>query len=105
MSILSRPLKGGGKKNPKDPFYWVFQEFGWNPASGATGGAKGSAGKRYRRYLSKGAGKAKPGAFFMRAGAGKLGEAKHVIENSLAAAVQRFQSHGSHAIKLRTTKR
>ena len=26
-----KPLKGGGAKNPNDPYYWRWQEFGWTP--------------------------------------------------------------------------
>lgn len=88
-----RPLKNGGVKNPKDPFYWRWLEFGWNPASGATGG-KGAKGKRTRRLLAKrGAAKAKPGASFLRnAVTGKQGEAIRTIERTLGPAIQKLNT-------------
>jgi HK97 gp10 family phage protein len=94
-----RPLKNGnakiaGAKNPNDPFYWRWQEFGWNPASGATGGAKGAKGKRTRRLLARrGAAKAKPGASFLRnAVTGKQGEAVRTIERTLGPAIQKLNT-------------
>ena len=72
-----RPAKGGarGAKNYRDPFYWRWLDKGWTPASRATGG-RGKAGAKVRRELNKsGAAKARPGAFFMRAGAAALGAA------------------------------
>lgn len=93
-----KPLKGGSAKNPNDPFYWRWQEFGWNPSSGASGGARGAQGKRYRRALGKrGGAKAKPGAAFLRNAASKLPQALQAFEKSLAPAVQRFQSKGARA--------
>lgn len=43
--ISVRPLRGkrqtklgkAGSKNPNDPFYWIFQEFGWQPRPSKTG--------------------------------------------------------------------
>jgi HK97 gp10 family phage protein len=94
-----RPLKSGGAKNPNDPYYWRWQEFGWNPASTETGG-KGAAGKRNRRALNKrfkGAAKRKPGANFMRSAASKLPQALQAFEQSLGPQVQRFQTQGARA--------
>lgn len=69
-----RPAKRAlrGAKNPADPFYWRWLNFGWNPA----GADRSAAGKRERRRLNRiGAAKAKQGAHFLEAGARMLGQA------------------------------
>lgn len=73
-----RPAKGGarGAKSYKDPFYWRWLEFGWNPANGDTS----TAGKRARRKLNRsGAPKQVRGMEFLRGGAKKLGQALEVF--------------------------
>lgn len=43
--VSVRPLRGkrqnklgkAGSRNPNDPFYWIWQEFGWNPRPPKTG--------------------------------------------------------------------
>lgn len=75
-----RPAKRGGRggKNPRDPFYWRWLNFGWNAARASDG--LGRAGKRHRRDLRKsGAAKRIPGRFFLEAGAAKLGQALKVF--------------------------
>lgn len=91
-----KPLKGGGAKNPRDPYYWRWQEFGWNPAGDVrTGGRtlqqRSSAARRYRRFVSKqGGAKAKPGARFMTGASAKLPDALRVIEQQLGPQVQKL---------------
>lgn len=66
-----RPAKGAarGAKSHRDPYYWRWINFGWNPA----GGDATRAGKAERRKLNqRGAPKAKPGAHFLEAGARML---------------------------------
>lgn len=85
-----RPLKGGGARNPNDPFYWRWQEFGWNPATASIDGA-GRAGKRARRQLVRaGAAKRKPGAAFLRGAVSRQGEALRRIEQTLGPQIRRL---------------
>lgn len=73
-----KPLRPGGAKNPNDPYYWRWQEFGWNP------GRRGES-KRQRRVLNRrGSAKRVPGKGFLRAAVDKLPEALAAFE--LAAA-------------------
>jgi hypothetical protein len=83
-----RPLKGGSARNPKDPFYWRWQEFGWQPATGPRRG--GSRAVR-RADARPGTGARKPGAFFLRGATGKSSEALRAFEQTFAPQVQRFQ--------------
>jgi hypothetical protein len=85
-----RPLKNGSAKNPNDPFYWRWVDKGWNPARGG----RPSSRRARRVQTSAGTTAAKPGAFFMRAGAAKLPEALRIFEQTLAPQVQRFQTRG-----------
>lgn len=57
-----KPLKRGGAKNPRDPYYWRWLEFGWKTTKG-----RKIAGKE-----------------FMQKGAKKLGNALTVFETSIA---------------------
>lgn len=71
-----RPAKGGarGAKNYRDPFYWRWLNFGWNPRGPYKGTAQQiSLARRQQRGL-KGP-KARPGAHFLEAGARMLGAA------------------------------
>lgn len=91
-----RPAKKGqrGGRNPLDPFYWRWQEFGWNPASSATGGY-GKAGRRERRRLNKiGAAKRVPGVAFLRKSARMLGQALQVFIQKIGPQIQRFNVTG-----------
>lgn len=90
--------KWRGKVDPRDPFYWRWLEFGWNPASGRTGGRYGRQGKKYRRNLNElGVGKMKPGARFLSQAAGRLLAALPVIESALAPAVAKLNQRRAAA--------
>jgi HK97 gp10 family phage protein len=85
-----KPLKGGGAKNPNDPYYWRWVEFGWNPASGSTT-------KAQRRYLNKrfsafrkAGNTVKPGAAFLRGAVAKQGEALRRVEQTLGPQLRRL---------------
>lgn len=57
-----KPIKGGGAKNPRDPYYWRWLEFGWKTKKG-----RKIAGKE-----------------FLQSGAKKLGDALTVFETSIS---------------------
>jgi hypothetical protein len=86
-----KPLKNGSARNPNDPYYWRWIDKGWNPARG---GERTTRAARRRAQAAGRTASAKPGAFFMRAGAAKLPEALRVFETTLAPQVQRFQTGG-----------
>lgn len=84
-----RPVKGAarGSRSAKDPFYWRWIDKGWTPA----GGDRSAAGRRDRRRLNReGAPKAKPGAFFIRGAAVKLGEALQVFLRKIEPAIAKL---------------
>lgn len=86
-----RPAKKGnrGGKNPNDPFYWRWINWGWNPAKASDG--VGLAGVRFRRKLNKmGATKRQPGARFLEAGAAKLGEALQIFVKVIGPQIERL---------------
>ena len=86
-----RPAKAGqrGAKNPSDPYYWRWLQFGWNPASGPKRNSR--AAKRERRRLNQiGAAKRVPGAKFLEAGAAQLGAALQAIMPKLQAAIAKL---------------
>lgn len=86
--------KWRGKVDPRDPFYWRWLEFGWNPA----GRDRSAAGKRERRRLAKiGAPKVKQGAGFLRAAAGRLLTALPVIESALRPAIAKLNQRKAPA--------
>lgn len=87
-----RPLKSGrGAKNPKDPFYWRWLEFGWNPAGNSTGGKFSTAGRRARRLKVKAGGAtAKEGYKFLQHGAAQLSAAKDRVVDSLTKALAKL---------------
>lgn len=68
-----KPAKGGnrGAKSPNDPYYWRWQEFGWRSAGGS-----------------------KPGAAFLRAGAGRLMEALRIFQARIAPEIAKFNLTG-----------
>ncbi len=81
-----RPAKGGarGAKNPNDPFYWRWLEFGWNPARGGETKAK-------RRGLNRsGAAKRKPGAKFLSGAARMLPAALQVFLSKIRPAIEKL---------------
>jgi HK97 gp10 family phage protein len=85
-----KPLKGGGANNPNDPYYWRWQEFGWNPANRSTT-------KASRRYVNKvfsafrkAGNTQKPGAAFLRGAATRQGEALRRIEQTLGPQLRRL---------------
>lgn len=84
-----RPAKSGsrGAKNPNDPFYWRWLEFGWNPG----GGDKSRAGKRRRRAMNRqGLAKQKPGAKFLTGAAKMLPAALQVFLAKLRPAIEKL---------------
>lgn len=86
-----RPAGRGqrGAKNPSDPFYWRWLQFGWNPAAGRNRFSR--AAKRDRRRLNQtGAAKRVPGARFLEAGAAQLGAALNVIIPKLQQAIAKL---------------
>lgn len=88
-----RPAKGAarGAKSSSDPFYWQWINWGWNPASRATGGVRGAAGKRFRRALNKTSNpKVRAGWQFMEAGASKLSDALRVFTAKLRPAIDKL---------------
>ena len=88
-----RPAKAGqrGAKNPNDPFYWRWLQFGWNPASGHD--RFGRAARRERRRLNRvGVAKRVPGVKFLEAGAAQLGAALNAIMPKLQAAIAKLNT-------------
>ena len=90
-----RPAKRAqrGARNPADPYYWRWLEFGWNPAGATTGGRLTPAGKRKRRQLVRsGAAKHKPGAGFMQAGARMLRQALDTFVREIGPRIARLNA-------------
>jgi len=80
-----------GAKSSSDPYYWRWQNFGWNPATGPRKGRGASAARRERRRLNKsGAPKRIAGRRFLEAGGAKLQTALEVITSQLRPIVQRI---------------
>lgn len=86
-----RPAKGGarGAKNYRDPFYWRWLNFGWNPRG--PGGGIGAAGA-HRKLLQRGGAKAKPGAEFLQAGARMLGAALAEFTKRIGPAIAKLNT-------------
>lgn len=84
-----RPAKGGsrGAKNYRDPFYWRWINFGWNPR-GPGGGA--SAARAHRKLAQRGGPTAKPGAEFLQAGARMLGAAMAEFVKRIGPAIAKL---------------
>lgn len=92
-----RPARQGqrGAKNPNDPFYWRWLEFGWNPAGKDTGGARGIQSKRWRRFLNKTfAGKKRPGIAFLRGAASRLPDALRVFIEKIGPQIDKMNKKG-----------
>lgn len=86
-----RPAKAGnrGAKNPNDPFYWRWVNWGWNAPLGSDG--SGKAGVRFRRKLNNTSGdKRVPGVKFLEAGAAKLQEALQVFIKTIGPQIQKL---------------
>jgi HK97 gp10 family phage protein len=86
-----RPAKKGarGAKNPNDPFYWRWLNFGWNPPQRSDGAGK--KGKRTRRILNKTSLlKRKAGYRFLEAGAAKLGDALDIFVRMIGPQIQKL---------------
>lgn len=84
-----KPAKGmaRGAKSHRDPFYWRWLNFGWNPA----GRDRSTAGKLARRRLSRaGAAKAKAGAHFLEEGAKRLGAALDEFKRRIVPAIAKL---------------
>lgn len=95
-----RPAKAGarGAKTGKDPYYWRWLNFGWNPAGRGTGGF-GSAGKRYRRKLNKaGSAKVRQGWHFLEAGGKMLGAALDKFKTTIGPQIQKL--NGGKGVQL-----
>jgi hypothetical protein len=95
---LTKAQRAGGKwrgaVDPRDPFYWRWLEFGWNPA----GRDRTAAGKRERRRLNDaGSIKAKPGAGFLRAAAARVMTALPIIERELRPAIAKLNQRRAPA--------
>jgi len=83
--VSVRPLRGSrqkklgraGANNPNDPFYWVFQEFGWQPRA-----PKKGKGPRAQRV---------PGRYFMTSAAQTKGqEAISVFMNRVVPQIEKL---------------
>ncbi len=88
-----RPAKGAarGAKSKDDPFYWRWLEFGWNPASNLTGGARGKLGKLKRRQMNKNIDDKIRGGFrFLEAGSKRLSEALAIFSAKLRPAIDKL---------------
>ncbi|MGL5785157.1 MAG: HK97-gp10 family putative phage morphogenesis protein [Alphaproteobacteria bacterium] len=64
-----KPLRGGGARNPNDPFYWRFVQFGWTP---------------------RGSGHKVPGRPFIETGQARLNNALQIFSTRIAAEVVRL---------------
>lgn len=85
-----KPAKAGdrGAKSRNDPFYWLFQNFGWTPAS------KGVSKRQRRRDNRAGAAKKIRGKRFLEAGANKLGQALEVFQQQLGRWITKVNATG-----------
>jgi HK97 gp10 family phage protein len=84
-----RPAKKGarGAKSRLDPFYWLFQNFGWTPASGPNT----RAAKRARRKASRaGSSPSIPGKHFLEAGGKRLSDALRIFVQKIGPQIQKL---------------
>jgi HK97 gp10 family phage protein len=84
-----RPAKGAdrGAKSPRDPYYWRWVNFGFNPA----GNDHSIEGKRERRRANeRGDPKAKGGHRFLEAGARMLGAALQVFQREIGPRIAKL---------------
>lgn len=85
-----KPAQRGqrGAKSKTDPFYWKFQEFGWNPA-------RRGESKRARRALNKSAAaKRVPGRRFLTDAAQKFPEALRRFETAVGKWFNKVNASG-----------
>lgn len=95
--VSVRPLKRNlrGAKNPNDPFYWRWQEFGWTPASGTRKGLAGRQAMNLRRRASRAGVKSEiDGKGFMTSAAKQLPSTMPIIEARLSAWFKKVQATG-----------
>ena len=83
-----KPLKGGGAKNPRDPYYWRFVAFGTKAHTIVPKTAKGLAfgGRVVKLVRHPGS---KP-SNFMQAGADALPQALAAFESAAIPAIEKF---------------
>lgn len=79
-----RPAKAvrRGGKNPGDPFYWRWLEFGWRP--------RGAVVRGKSRPASASAGRRVPGFKFLQAGANYLASALPVILDRMRREIEKY---------------
>lgn len=91
--VSVKPLRGkaqikqgrAGAKNPNDPYYWWWQEFGWVAAgSRVRGGKRRRAGEQAAR-VAAGSARKIPGKHFMTNSASQKGQA--AVEKFMSVAV------------------
>lgn len=92
-----RPLKKAqrGAKNPKDPFYWRWINWGWHPRAGKRGAFNLTGKGDLKRVPMRSAKGKVAGKKFLEAGASVLGAALDQIENYLSARVQAMNNIGA----------
>lgn len=93
VNVKPAPRGQRGAKSPRDPFYWRWIEFGWNPARSSDGA--GRAGRVYRRQLLRqGGAKRVPGVGFLQAGAKRLNDALAIFVRQIGPAIARLNNKG-----------
>ena len=93
-----RPAKKGQRsaKNPRDPYYWKFQEFGFTPHTGPRKGKAATAAKRQRRLsLKRGEARQIAGKRFLTRAAAQLPEALRIFQRRLSAEMHKLNIRGS----------
>jgi len=85
-----RPAKKGarGAKNPNDPFYWRWINWGWRPAAGRVKRGGGVFGLKVRRAATNA--RALPGVRFLEAGAAQLGAALQAFIKTIGPQIQKL---------------
>ena len=83
-----KPAKGCnvGAKNPNDPFYWRWQNFGWTPRGGRRGSNANAAA--HRKRVRAGAAPKIAGKHFLEAGVAQFDDAVKAFESSLGPRLQ-----------------
>lgn len=88
-------VKASQRNTANDPFYWIFHEFGWTPASRAHGGG-GKAGKRFRRQALRAGGSRKIAPKrFMQNAARLLPQARDAIIADIVPQIERLNRKGA----------
>ena len=92
ITAFKRASGRGAAKNPRDPFYWRWIEFGWNPASGPRKSRRDRLiGASSRRKLNRsGAAKQVPGSYFLTNAGKRLPEALKAFEQSLGPQINKL---------------